>query len=249
VTPFFSLITVCLNSQDTILDCILSVESQTLRSFQHIIVDGGSTDDTLDIVQPYLSDRRICFTGRDDGIYDAMNRGFCLAQGMVVYYLNSDDMLHSPDVLQQVFLVFKDINPDFLFGNILRRDPLTQRSSIFYSDPKCAHNLRGRQIPHPALFVKRSLMSQLGPPFDSRLKIAGDLQQQLFLVHRFNGLGFYENLIVANMRLGGLSTSSYKNMFLGLLESALAYYRLFGIIGFYFTILKALRNFFSRLQH
>jgi glycosyltransferase involved in cell wall biosynthesis len=112
-TPFISIITPVFNGEDFIEDVIKNLESQTYRNFEHIVIDGGSTDGTLDILKKY-SDRLVYISESDDGQSDAINKGFKLASGEVLTWLNADDYYASENVLQKVFQEFQDENVNLI---------------------------------------------------------------------------------------------------------------------------------------
>ena len=100
MNPLFSIITVCRNAADVILPTLQSVDNQTCRLFEHIIVDGASTDTTMQIVHSHASPLRRVVSEPDRGIYDAMNKGLCMATGDYVLFLNAGDRLHAANTLQ-----------------------------------------------------------------------------------------------------------------------------------------------------
>lgn len=100
MNPLFSIITVCRNAADTIAPTVVSVDAQTCRLYEHIVVDGASTDGTLEWLDRHTSALRRVLSEPDKGIYDAMNKGLAMAQGDYVLFLNAGDALHAPDTLQ-----------------------------------------------------------------------------------------------------------------------------------------------------
>ena len=112
-----TVITTSYNSEKTIEDTIISVLSQNYPDIEYLIIDGGSTDDTIEIVKKYLPDQRITFVSeRDDGLWDAMNKGVDLSSGEFICFLNSDDVFSS-DVIVSESMLFVELNSlDFMFG-------------------------------------------------------------------------------------------------------------------------------------
>lgn len=168
-----SIITVCLNSRETIERTIQSVIRQQYDDLEYIIIDGGSTDGTVPIIEAYRDAISICISEPDEGIYDAMNKGLQRASGDVVAFLNSDDWyVPEAEVFKRVREYFSGSDADIVSGNIYMfengsryifpRNPITEEN-IFY-DVVC---------PHPALFVKRELYGKWGG-FDTSYKIAAD---------------------------------------------------------------------------
>ena len=117
-----SIITACFNSEDTIADAIASVASQTYPRVEHIIIDGGSTDGTLDIIDGYKDNIARVVSEPDDGIYDALNKGIRLARGDVIGFLHSDDMYSDEGVVERVMNVFMKYGVDSCFGDLVYVD-------------------------------------------------------------------------------------------------------------------------------
>ena len=112
----FTLITVTLNSQKTILKTIDSINNQTYKEFEYIIIDGGSSDGTLDLIKTNLKKKYILLSEKDKGIYNAMNKGIKLSNGKYVAFLNSDDWLEN-DVLLKVSKFIEKENPSVVYGD------------------------------------------------------------------------------------------------------------------------------------
>jgi len=210
----FSIITVTKNSAQFIDRCVLSVKNQNV-CLEHIIKDDCSSDNTIELALMANKNIRI-IQNSDVGIYDAMNQGFLHAKGDIVGFLNSDDYYMS-DVLSHVLEVFNVYGCDFVYGDIvmvnnegvLRWHWRTGEISV----------IKSKQIPHPALFVKRSVLKNISGPFDSSYNISADLKLQLILVNRLKAKGFYLPSTIAVMQLGGKSTSSFFSYISGWVES------------------------------
>lgn len=236
----FSIITPCFNSESTIANTLDSIFNQNYKNYEHIIIDGGSTDATVCIVQSYLNRNVILISESDDGIYDAMNKGFSLSTGDVICFLNSDDFYIDNNVLSDVHAAFSTGNPDFVYGDLLmvNSEGVVKRKWVTGDD--CSIFLNGRQIPHPVLFVKKDVLLKIDPVFDSSYKIAADLKQQLIFVNKFHSTGLYIKRPLSVMRLGGTSTRGFSSYFEGWIESRRAYNEIFGSGGLLFTIRKAI---------
>ena len=100
--PKISCITVCFNSADSIVDCLQSVNKQQYRDFEHIIIDGNSTDSTLKLIEEYSEPNTMVFSSKDKGVYDAMNKGIETSTGDIICFLNSDDYYISCDVFSYI---------------------------------------------------------------------------------------------------------------------------------------------------
>lgn len=115
--PLFSIITVCYNAADTIGRTIESIDAQTFGDYEHFIVDGKSSDDTLAIIKSHPDARRSWVSERDGGIYDAMNKGMSKTTGDYLIFLNAGDKFHSPDTLAIIAKAIEDNNkPGIVYG-------------------------------------------------------------------------------------------------------------------------------------
>src|SRR5690606_11312876 len=124
VKPKVSVITVCFNSESTIRDTIESVRGQRYENIEHIIVDGGSSDGTMDVVSEYADSLGGVVSEPDKGLYDAMNKGIRLASGDIVGILNSDDFYECNDVIGAIVDSFvDDPNLDIVFGDVVFVQP------------------------------------------------------------------------------------------------------------------------------
>ncbi len=191
-----SVITPCLNSEKTIRDTIESVLGQTYKNIEYILVDGGSTDRTVEIIEEYLpifGSRLQCTSEKDQGIYDAMNKGLSLASGDMVGIINSDDW-YEPDAVEKAVDCFRESNAGVVFGEIWLIDPNGKKQS-------CTKN--SMLPPHPSMFVKREIYQEYGV-FDTNYKIAADYELTLRL--RAQGVSFaHIDGILANFRTEGVS--------------------------------------------
>lgn len=218
-----SIVTVSFNSEKTLADTIYSVLSQTYPNLEYIIVDGASKDNTLDIIRTYESQ----FNGRmkwisepDRGLYDAMNKGICMATGDVVGILNSDDFFTSNDVLEKVADSFIGNDVDAVYGDIhfVRSDDLN-RCVRYYSSRIFRRGLmRLGFIPaHPSFYCRRECFEKYGC-YKTDYKIAADfdLLLRFIYVHRIRIK--YLPMDMVTMRLGGASTSGLKSRMTGMKE-------------------------------
>ncbi|WP_454879145.1 glycosyltransferase family 2 protein [Sphingobacterium detergens] len=192
----FSVITVCLNAGATIKRCLDSVANQSFRDFEHIVVDGMSKDDTLDIVKSYSHVKWVC--EKDSGIYDAMNKGVGLSNGEYIVFLNSDDeflpnFLDQCQCLKEVDFISNAIN--MLSETNLRiwcPKPI-KRKDFIWSMP----------IPHAGLVVKKQVFQDIGL-FDLKFRIAADFDFVIRLLKE-NYTGKYNKDPQLNFYLGGIS--------------------------------------------
>lgn len=198
-----SIVTVCYNSVTTIEQTILSVKNQTYKNKEHIIIDGGSTDGTLAIIQKYSDDLAYWVSEPDNGIFDAMNKGVSYASGDVVSILNSDDW-YEEDTLEKVNTYFNKTDCEIVVGNI--NQVINERiipSKIKFDSVEDIHF---RMIfPHPGMFVKREIYEQIGL-FDLKYSIAADYEWTL-RAHNARVEFFCVPDVFANFRMSGISTT------------------------------------------
>lgn len=203
----FSIITVCYNAEATIADTILSVNSQVYDDYEHIIIDGNSSDETRKVIEKHTHERLRVISEKDGGIYDAMNKGIRLCQGSYVAILNSDDYLCDEFVLKSLVDLFSHSNADVIFSGI---NYVNANKEIFSQwmpkEFKKNDYAKGFHTPHPGFFVKSSLYKSEGL-FDLSMRVAADFD----LMHRFMEASRVKCVrlpqITVNMRDGGESAS------------------------------------------
>lgn len=215
--PQISLITVCYNSAATIEATLESVASQACKNFEHIVVDGGSTDGTLAIIEKHRDKLAIIVSKPDQGIYDAMNKGIALSSGDIIGILNADDFYESNDVINLVMDIFlRYPNIDIVFGDVVFVKPENLTKVIRYYGAKSFKpwKLRfGWMPPHPATFVRRRVYEESGL-YQLSYKIASDyeifIRWLLIKKYRFTWI----DKVMVRMRTGGISTSGFKSSLL-----------------------------------
>lgn len=220
--PHFSIVTVALNSSRTVRDTIRSVKSQRCVSIEHILKDGMSTDETVAISLSENEDLKVICQS-DSGIYDAMNQGFRVASGDYIGFLNSDDYYADSNVLKKVLMAFNDTSADIVYGDIKIIDEGGRTLRYWKSGELRGTSLSGRQLPHPAFFVRRAALEGVVGPLDPSYKSAADYKQQLILIEKWNLKATYIPEPLTIMRAGGASTRNFKALAEGWLESARAY--------------------------
>lgn len=195
-----SIITVVYNNAKTIEQTIQSVLNQTYPNVEYIIVDGGSTDGTVEIIRKYLDGMAVFISEKDDGLYDAMNKGIEYASGEIVGILNSDD-IYVEDAVSYVVESFRVQQADVIYGNALHFDD-TPKTSL-YNCSDLEEIWYRMAIPHPATFVKREIYIKYGM-FDTQYQIAADYDLMLRLYTQ--GVKFYHlDKILTCFRRGGLN--------------------------------------------
>lgn len=198
-----SIITPCLNSEKTIEQTINSVLNQRYTDFEYIIIDGNSSDHTVDIIKEYIplfGGRMRCISEKDDGIYDAMNKGIKLARGNVIGIINSDDW-YEKDTLEKVVNFFSNNDTDVIYGkmNILTENaqleeyPVCDLSALWYK----------MVIPHPTVFVRREIYKRYGV-FNTQYNLSADYELMLRFYSQNVKFSFVDS-VLANFRLGGES--------------------------------------------
>lgn len=205
-----SIITVCFNSADTIRDTIESVLEQTYDNIEHIIVDGASEDDTLQIVNEYSKSLGPIISEPDKGLYDAMNKGIAIANGDIVGILNSDDFYEDKQVIENIAETFKTSpSPDLVFGDVVfvKPEDLSAVTRHYRAAHFRAWKLRfGWMPPHPATFVRRELYEKAGK-YRLDMTIAADYEMFIrwLLIYKCD----YKHIsrVAVRMRSGGVSTS------------------------------------------
>lgn len=211
-----SVITVCFNSAKTIERTITSVLSQTYENYEYIIVDGGSTDETLAIIrqyEPLFGGRLRMISERDNGIYDAMNKGIDMAAGDVISLINSDDMFFDDKVLGKIATIFYETKADVVYSDVwyFSQDP----SKIVRKWNGKSGNIHLGWIPaHPGIFVRRDIYRTKGK-FDTSFRIAADYDFLLRIFIDENLLKVYFPSCTVLMSLGGTSTRNLKNILRG----------------------------------
>lgn len=173
--PKMSIITATFNSKQFLGDTIRSVLGQNYKNIQYIVIDGGSTDGTLDVLQQFHQGIDVLVSEPDEGVYDAFNKGISYATGEIIYFLNSDDYLIDDGVLQTVVTAFNE-HPGAMgvYGKIIYRQEDMDLWEPFHSGPIGVEELqRGLLPPHPAFFARHELYKKIGK-FDLSYKIAAD---------------------------------------------------------------------------
>lgn len=211
-----SIITVVWNNKDTIKYAIKSVLNQSYENIEYIIIDGASTDGTVEIVQSYGDKISRFISEPDKGLYDAMNKGINLATGDIVGMLNSDDFYINEFVIEKIVKEFQSKNVDSVFADLVFVKPENIDKTVRYYDSshfspkKFAY---GWMPAHPTFFVKRKCYEKYGV-FKTDYKISADYE----LLTRFlakNKISYsYIKKPIVKMRMGGASTSGIKSNYI-----------------------------------
>ena len=212
-SPLVTVITVVFNGAATIEDTICSVMEQTYNNFEYIIIDGGSSDATLDIIRKYEAIIDYWVSEKDAGIYDAMNKGIALAKGDYIGLLNSDDYFSTTFVLEKVVMRFNENQVDAIFSNLDVIDPDDQDRVLrkYRISTFSPFMLRiGVMPPHPTFFCKKSCYEKAGK-YRTDYRIAADFEMLARLLLKQHITWVYINETTVKMRAGGLSSKGIKS--------------------------------------
>jgi glycosyltransferase involved in cell wall biosynthesis len=208
-----TIITVSYNAIDTIESTINSVLSQDYNNIEYIIIDGNSSDGTKEIIHRYENRISKWISEKDNGIYDAMNKGIQLATGDIIGILNADDLYSSNDIISKVVNQITQSNADALYGDlkyVLKNDiskTIRFWKSGEYLDGKF---LKGWMPPHPTFFVKKNIYNQLGL-YRTDMPSAADYELMLRYIHVNKVKLTYLPELITIMREGGVSNKSLLN--------------------------------------
>jgi len=219
--PTISVVTVSYNSRETIADTIESVAAQTHPHIEHIVVDGASTDGTLDVLQRFRDRLSKVVSEPDEGIYAAMNKGFAMATGDVIGTLNSDDVYVDENVLGMVAEVFRDDAVEVCYGDIFYADKgdLNKVVRHWKSEPyRPGLFEQGWMPPHPAFFIRRRVLGRVGP-FEASYRFAADFDFMLRALHVQQLRSAYLPHELVKMRVGGETNSTVINVLKGNIEA------------------------------
>tara|TARA_B110000503_G_C7136719_1_gene409140 strand:- start:173 stop:928 length:756 start_codon:yes stop_codon:yes gene_type:complete len=248
-----SIITVVWNNVKTIKDTIDSVLSQTYKNIEYIVIDGGSTDGTLSLLESRRDQLSALVSEPDEGIYDAMNKGIKLAKGDVIGFLNSDDFYLNDKVISKVASEFeRDIFLDASYANLIYVDQTNTSKIIRYfktGEFKQGLFLKGWCPAHPTFFVRRSVYERNGN-FDLNYHFASDVELMMrFLeIHKIKSLYIPE--VMVKMRMGGVSNRNLKNIWLANKEIINSFHKnglqVNSIIFFIYKIISRFKQYIKR---
>lgn len=202
-----SIITVSFNCKNTIEKTLYSVANQKNQDYEYIIIDGGSTDGTMELIQAYsnIIENMYIVSEPDNGIYDAMNKGILKASGDYIFFLNSGDVFYNDFVLAEV-MKYLDLDFDIFWGNVIK-------NNIVETYPSQISKFRlvalERMICHQAIFAKKELLEKY--LFDTTFKICADRDWLINVIFRYGATYYYmKNLIICDYDCTGISSSNYK---------------------------------------
>ena len=206
-----SIITATYNSGKTLRDTIESVMRQTYADYEHIIIDGGSKDNTKDIVDEYIpisNGRLKWYSGKDKGLYDAMNKGIARASGDVIGVLNSDDFYADEKVLEKIANGTRNV--DAVYGDLVFVDPV-ETSRIVREWKGSQHIpgafMKGWHPAHPTFYARKQLFDAFGG-FDISFDVSADFELMFRFLEKGKASSQYIPHTFVKMRMGGESTGS-----------------------------------------
>jgi glycosyltransferase len=235
--PLVSIITPVLNSADTIGQCMESIINQSYKNIEYIIIDGGSTDGTLDIIEQ-KRDRISHFKSEpDNGIYEAMNKGVRASTGYVVGILSADDCYADGSVIRSaVDTILKGY--DSCYGDLqyVKRGN-TEKVVRYWKSSEFSRDRfkRGWVPPHPTFFARKEIYDKYGL-FNASLKISADYELMLRFLYRYRVSTAYIPKTMVKMRTGGKSTKNIRNIIKGYMECYRAW-EMNGLKRSFYTIL------------
>jgi len=208
-----SIITVSFNSDATIEDTIKSIEGQSYKNIEYLIIDGLSSDNTLSIANKYPHVVTKIISEKDNGLYDAMNKGITMATGDVVGILNSDDLFCDEFAVEKVMRIF-NINPalDSVYADIfyVRKDNTDNVVRKWVSGEQKPFK-KGWHPAHPTFYVKKHVYEKCGV-FNLNYKLAADFELMLRFLEKYKISTYYLPSPLIKMRLGGETNKSFKNI-------------------------------------
>ncbi len=209
-----SIITVVYNNESTIGDSILSVQQQNYGNIEHIIVDGYSTDNTMEIINSKIDNKAIVISESDDGMYDAMNKGIKIASGDIIGILNADDIFYDENVISKIAKKFATNNIEALYGDVVFvKQNNTEEILRYYSGKKFKPYkfAYGFMPPHPSFYAKKEVFEKHGY-YKTNYKIAADYEILIRFLAIKKIKTAYLNLPMVKMRMGGVSNKDLKSV-------------------------------------
>lgn len=205
-----SIITITYNSAKTVQRALASVQEQTYPDIEHVIVDGASTDGTKEIIEAYAAKHKNVrwVSEKDNGIYDALNKGIGMATGDVIGFLHSDDKLYSPDSIGQIAAAFLTSETDVVYGDLqyCNGDRVIRRWKSNAFNPRALKY--GWMPPHPTVYVRREVYQQVGP-YDEWFRISADYDMMLRIFSAHYHTCYIPEVLVS-METGGASNRNTK---------------------------------------
>lgn len=211
-----SIVTVVYNGAAYIADAIRSILGQNYSNVEYIVIDGCSTDGSIDIINSFSDQISIFVSEPDNGIYDAMNKGIALASGDVIGILNADDIYANNQIISQVAKRFVETDCEALYGDLVYVEAERIDKVVRYWKTGRYHQAAfetGWMLPHPTFFVRREVYERLGN-FNTSLRTAADYELMLRFMYVNHIRATYLPEVMIKMREGGASNATLKGRFL-----------------------------------
>jgi len=246
-----SIITVTYNCAATLLSTIKSVNQQTARSnIEYIVIDGQSTDNTLEIIHNNEKSIDKWISEPDTGIYDAMNKGLSIANGEWLGFLHADDLFYNNNVIEDLLNQSEQTGCNVVYGNLnyIKTEPSFQVIRYWQSQAFNTSLLkRGWMPPHPTVYLKKDLADKVGQ-FNTQFKISADYDYMLRLFSNPKAQSLFMDNTMINMRIGGVSNNSLKNIIRKSYEDykALKNNNIGGLIALFIKNFSKLTQFISK---
>lgn len=217
-TMKISIITITYNSAKTFARALESVQSQTYKDIEHIIVDGASTDGTREMIEAYVQKvqkdkgqgtkevRRV--SEPDDGIYNALNKGIKMATGDIIGFLHSDDVFYSPDSIEKIARAFETEKADIVYGDLqyCKGNKVVRR---WHSNTFNLRSLKyGWMPPHPTVYVRKEVYEEVGL-YDEWFRISADYDM-IIRLFQAGYKSYYIPSVLVSMETGGASNKDTK---------------------------------------
>jgi glycosyltransferase involved in cell wall biosynthesis len=206
--PDITIITAVRNSCETIGACIESVQNQTFKNIEHIIIDGVSTDGTLDIIAEMRNSNTVLISEPDDGIYDAINKGIKLASGAIIGILHSDDVFDNETIIGTILKHLELSGTETCYGDLVYVSRADRWKTIRYwkaGEFDRAKFRKGWMPPHPTFFARKRVYEQYGYLDGNRFPLAADYELLLRLLYRYPVSASYLPQVLVRMSVGGTS--------------------------------------------
>ena len=210
-----TIVTPTYNSAKTLTTNIQSIQNQSYTNWQHLIIDNVSVDKTIEIINTNYDSRRKIISEKDNGIYDALNKGISLADGEIISILHSDDIFFDNNTLMEVINKFENYNTDIVYGDLIyvKKNNLN-KTLRYWKSNKYEFGLfdKGWSPPHPAFFIKKEIHDKLGL-YKNNIGNSADIELMYRMLEKHKISNQYLNKILVKMRYGGKSNNSLFQIF------------------------------------
>ncbi len=241
-----SIITIVYNNKECISDCIESVLNQSYKNIEHIVIDGGSTDGTQQVIESYQDKLAYYTSEKDNGLYDALNKGIKKATGDLIGILHSDDVFYDIYVVEKIMKAFNESNADLVYANgvFVERDNSAKIKRVYSSKPFKKYYLLFGWIPlHTTIYVKNRVFKEYGL-YNLDYSIASDYDISLRWFKNDKIAKYFLDLYVVKMRLGGKSTTASLQKLKSKEDlQIIKKHELFGLITLFYKIIRKIPQY------